>query len=348
MTANVELTNEPTAVEVTEDGVEITLTQEGIAVDLLTGVTRHGNLTGLDNDDHPQYHTDARALTWLGTRSTDDLPEGASNLYDQTVILTGGTGISVSGAYPSFTITNTQSGAVWGNITGTLSDQADLQSALDDKLENGDNAILGDLTVDALQVGGNATFFSSAEFDDEVQINGLSNGLVAASSNVLTNFTMSTDRILGRGTAGTGAPEELQAGTGLSIASGAVQVDSYNDIAFTDQANTFSEPQRTTVQGVNASSSVTNISLDDAQIFNVRVSANTTLNITNISPGQTGAIYLTYLGNFTVTVANTAYWIGGEQTFTNTSGAIDRIGFEVPFGTGTELVLGQNLDLQAS
>lgn len=40
----------------------------------------HGGLAGLGDDDHTQYHTDARALTWLGTRSTADLPEG-SNLY---------------------------------------------------------------------------------------------------------------------------------------------------------------------------------------------------------------------------------------------------------------------------
>lgn len=44
------------------------------------GVTDHGALTGLSDDDHTQYHTDARALTWLGTRSTTDLSEG-SNLY---------------------------------------------------------------------------------------------------------------------------------------------------------------------------------------------------------------------------------------------------------------------------
>jgi hypothetical protein len=40
----------------------------------------HGNLLGLEDDDHTIYHTDGRALTWLGTRSTTDLPEG-TNLY---------------------------------------------------------------------------------------------------------------------------------------------------------------------------------------------------------------------------------------------------------------------------
>jgi hypothetical protein len=49
----------------------------------------HGSISGLADDDHTQYHTDGRALTWLGTRSTDDLPEGATNLYNK--IPSGGT-----------------------------------------------------------------------------------------------------------------------------------------------------------------------------------------------------------------------------------------------------------------
>ena len=46
-----------------------------------TNNLRHENLAGLDSDDHLQYHTDVRALSWLMTRSTDDLSEGLSNFY---------------------------------------------------------------------------------------------------------------------------------------------------------------------------------------------------------------------------------------------------------------------------
>lgn len=45
------------------------------------GVSDHGLLTGLADDDHLQYHTDGRALTWLGTRSADDLPESLTRFY---------------------------------------------------------------------------------------------------------------------------------------------------------------------------------------------------------------------------------------------------------------------------
>lgn len=51
-----------------------------VAADIPSGVD-HGGLAGLTDDDHTQYHTDARALTWLGTRSTTDLPEGSNQYY---------------------------------------------------------------------------------------------------------------------------------------------------------------------------------------------------------------------------------------------------------------------------
>lgn len=47
----------------------------------LGNVTDHGNLSGLSDDDHLQYHTDLRADAWLATKDTDELAEGAGNLY---------------------------------------------------------------------------------------------------------------------------------------------------------------------------------------------------------------------------------------------------------------------------
>jgi hypothetical protein len=64
-------------------GTGINITRTGATYTIactVTGTTDHGALTGLSDDDHTQYHTDARALTWLNTRSTSDLPEG-SRLY---------------------------------------------------------------------------------------------------------------------------------------------------------------------------------------------------------------------------------------------------------------------------
>ena len=62
-------------------GTVLTASQPNIDITTLAGYSNdHGALVGLLDDDHTQYHTDGRALTWLGTRSTTDLAEG-TNLY---------------------------------------------------------------------------------------------------------------------------------------------------------------------------------------------------------------------------------------------------------------------------
>lgn len=58
-------------------------------------ISDHGALSGLTDDDHTQYHTDARALTWLGTRSTTDLSEG-TNLYYTEVRVSANTDVSAN------------------------------------------------------------------------------------------------------------------------------------------------------------------------------------------------------------------------------------------------------------
>lgn len=51
-----------------------------VDIDINQANIDHGSIAGLGDDDHTQYHNDSRALTWLGTRSTSDLPQG-TNLY---------------------------------------------------------------------------------------------------------------------------------------------------------------------------------------------------------------------------------------------------------------------------
>jgi hypothetical protein len=67
-------------------GSNVTITTDA-ATDTITiaatsggGVTDHGALTGLADDDHAQYHNDSRADTWLATKTTTNLTEG-TNLY---------------------------------------------------------------------------------------------------------------------------------------------------------------------------------------------------------------------------------------------------------------------------
>lgn len=56
------------------------------------GVTDHGALTGLGDDDHTQYHTDARALTWVNTITGSVLQAWDQDLQDIADITTPSTG----------------------------------------------------------------------------------------------------------------------------------------------------------------------------------------------------------------------------------------------------------------
>jgi hypothetical protein len=74
----------------------------------------HSLLTNLGSDDHTQYHTDGRALTWLGTRSTADLPENVNYLY--------------------FTATRAQNAVVTQVITNGITNKAPSEDAVFDAL----------------------------------------------------------------------------------------------------------------------------------------------------------------------------------------------------------------------
>ena len=61
-----------------------------------SGVTDHGDLAGLGDDDHTQYHTELRADTWLTGKSTTDLAEGTNLYYTDARVDTWLTGKSTT------------------------------------------------------------------------------------------------------------------------------------------------------------------------------------------------------------------------------------------------------------
>lgn len=63
-----------------------------VTLEVNQGNIDHGALGGLGDDDHTQYHTDARALAWLNTRAASDLSNG-----------TTGSGAIVLAGSPTFT-----------------------------------------------------------------------------------------------------------------------------------------------------------------------------------------------------------------------------------------------------
>jgi len=64
-----------------------------------------------DKIDNTESVTSVNGATGAVVLDSDDIAEGSTNLYDQVVSLSNGTGITTSGTYPNFTITNSDLGS---------------------------------------------------------------------------------------------------------------------------------------------------------------------------------------------------------------------------------------------
>jgi len=64
-----------------------------------------------DKIDNTESVTSVNGATGAVVLDTDDIAQGSTNLYDQVVSLSNGDGISTSGTYPNFTITNSDLGS---------------------------------------------------------------------------------------------------------------------------------------------------------------------------------------------------------------------------------------------
>ena len=150
-------------------------------------ITDHGALTGLSDDDHTQYHNDARALTWLGTRSTSDLSEG-TNLYYTEGRVSANTDVVANTAK----VTNaTHTGDVTGATSLTIAAGAVTYS----KTDAGVQASL-DLADSAAQSGDNVSIFTN----DSGYITG--NETITLSGDVTGSGTTAITAILSADTVG--------------------------------------------------------------------------------------------------------------------------------------------------
>jgi len=151
------------------------------------------------------YYTDvrARASNSAGTGISYDSATGVitNSAPDQTVSLTGGTGISTSGTYPNFTITNT-SPSLGGDVVGPASATDNAIARYDTttgKLIQNSLVIVDDtgsvtgvnaLTAQSLTVNNNATLGSSNT--DTLEVN----------SRITTDLEPNTDAAKDIGTSG--------------------------------------------------------------------------------------------------------------------------------------------------
>lgn len=158
------------------------------------GVTDHGALTGLADDDHPQYHTDARAVTWLATRSTSDLPEG-SNLYYTDARADARVAV-LSATLGTMSIQNANAVAITGGtINGATIGATTPSSGAFTSLSATGNVTIGDNTADTVTVNStNWTFNNNTNY---IRTTGL---LTAATSNLFSYTITATPPASGTGT----------------------------------------------------------------------------------------------------------------------------------------------------
>jgi hypothetical protein len=104
------------------------------AAELLAGagVSDHGLLTGLTDDDHSSYHTDGRALIWLATRSTSDLPEGTNQYFTNERVDNRIADLIIAGSGVSINYNDTSNTMTINTFLGGTMDHGSLEELNDD------------------------------------------------------------------------------------------------------------------------------------------------------------------------------------------------------------------------
>lgn len=132
------------------------------------GVTDHGALTGLADDDHTQYHNDARG----DARYNEILVSGVNiRTINSSSIL--GSGDIVVGS------------TAWGDVTGTLSDQTDLNSALTGKADSSHTHPQSDITNLTTDLGNKVTANGAITGATKAKITYDAKGLVTSGADLV-------------------------------------------------------------------------------------------------------------------------------------------------------------------
>lgn len=138
--------------------INFSITGQEISGAVIQSALDHGSIAGLADDDHTQYHTDARALTWLGTRSTSDLPEGTNQYYTDERVDDRAAALIQNGTKLAWTYSDV-AGTLTGNVaTGNLTELT--SSVL--TITGGTGNVLGDISIQVKAASGTQAGYLSA------------------------------------------------------------------------------------------------------------------------------------------------------------------------------------------
>ena len=150
-----------------------------------------------DKIDNTESVVSVNGQTGAVNLTTDNISQGTTNLYDKTVVFTNGTGISTSGTYPNFTVTNTDLGSSQ-NIFKTIN----LPTGVDPT------------------AGSNTDTLNFSSSDSSVTINGTASNTI----DITVGASVNTNIFNSNGTL-TGARTLTQGGNTLAFTGGDFTVD---------------------------------------------------------------------------------------------------------------------------
>ena len=221
--------------------------------------------------------------------------------------------------------------ATWGLITGTLSDQTDLQNALNLKIDNS-TTTLPLLTITESQISDLQSYLTSVSFGDLTDVATSSDATgdiyYLNSSGQLTNLGVGTGGYVL--TSANGLPAwnaTTTPGTGLSYSGGAFNVNTSQNIAILSNLTDNGYIKTTGGTGtLSVVSTIGNADLTNSTI-GLTSSGSITIGTSPISLGGTSALNLN--------MANANTWTG-LQTFANASSTL----FSTSYASSTSLYAG--------
>lgn len=223
-------------------------------------------------------------------------------------------------------------GAAWGLITGTLSDQTDLQDALDDKFDNPTGTT-------SQYIRGNGSLATFPALENPLTF---SNGLTRTSDNVTNNLSTGVSggqSVIG----GTGASENLRLRSTADTTTGLIFFGAGSSTVFQESSNRFgigtATPQTTIHIESPIAFSTQPIRVSEGSItyFQVNKVANNALGLgVNSGLNATNAINSTFIGRAAANGATNA----ANSIFIGTNaGATDTVNNTV---SGTSILIGDD------
>lgn len=204
------------ALTIQKNGANIGTFTANSATDSIINVVVPTDTSDLTNNAGytTKTYVDAELLSKQDTLTAGDNIQITNNVISATdTTYTAGTGIDITNGV----ISNTQTSAQWGNITGTLSDQTDLQDALDAKQNTIIQGAGIDITNNVVSVNGTVALKSDIPTVNNAVLTIIQEGVTKGtfSANASANETIELDSGGSTYTAGNGISIS---GTTISVA----------------------------------------------------------------------------------------------------------------------------------